>query len=245
MIGNSGSYLPGPQSLFHPVKGPSYAPHFKFAQIEWERLAAKRHMVLYTIAALPVYLLTLEAFLYGAKKHQKYPLILELMCAICARDSEVMALTPSASMGDSCDFGVVLKTLKLWQSQLTNAVLRCSPKRFIPIVDHSPKDRIQNFLYMVYFRKTELAFSMWRQVMNRNIHVLVERTGCVFIAIHLMLNGRLLKYASQLLGYKLVDRTGVYTNAVSADRAQFLVEVDFHQMSAYDPKRIVDRYLVV
>ncbi|WP_428239614.1 tyrosine-type recombinase/integrase [Gynuella sp.] len=47
-------------------------------------------------------------------------------------------------------------------------------------------------------------------------------------AIHFLLHGRLLKYVSQLLGYKLVDSTEIYTNVLIVDGAHFLDGVDFH-----------------
>ena len=156
-----------------------------------------------------------------------------------ARISEVLALTPASFVDDGYDFGVILKTLKQRRGRPSKKALQRSPKRYVPILDHLLQDRIQSYLYVGHFRKTERIFPMARQTVNRHIHALVESVGGAdfpisshtfrhSFAIHLLLHGRPLKYVSQLLGHKSIKSTEIYTNVLTIDGGHFLEGLDFH-----------------
>jgi integrase len=229
-----------PQRLFHPVAAPSVAFPIQSVHIEWDRLVAKRPTVLETIDTMLVYLLKPEILrLLDAEKHPTYRLILDLMWTTGARISEVLALSPSSFVDDGYDFGVILTTLKQRPGRPSKASLLRSPKRYVPIVNHALKDRIQSYLYAHRFWKNERIFPMAREAVNRHIYALVERVGGApfaisahtfrhSFAIHLLLHGRPLKYVSQPLGHKSVDSTGIYTNVLTVDGAHYLDGVDFH-----------------
>ncbi|MFA0812776.1 tyrosine-type recombinase/integrase [Microbulbifer epialgicus] len=209
-------------------------------QIDWDRLIAKRSAVLETIDTMPVYLLKPEILqLLDAEKHPTYRLIFDLIWTTGARISEILALTPCSFVGDGYDFGVILKTLKQQPGRPSKASLQRSPKRYVPIVDCTPRDRILSYLHAHRFQKKQRIFPMCRQTVNRHIHALVDRVGGApfaisahtfrhSFAIHLLLHGRPLKYVSQLLGHKSVDSAEIYTNVLTVDGAHFLDGVDFH-----------------
>ncbi|MBW2939149.1 tyrosine-type recombinase/integrase [Zhongshania aquimaris] len=209
-------------------------------QIDWQRLMAKRELVLDTVDAMPTYLLKPEVLDFlDAEKHPTYRLILDLMWTAGARISEVLALTPSHFIDDGYDFMVVLRTLKQRPGRPTNVQLARSPKRAVLIVDPILQDRIQSYLYAGHFRRDERIFTMASQTVNRHIHDLVDRVGGAPInitchtfrnsfAIHLLLHGRPLKIVSQLLGHKSIESTEVYTNVLTVDGGHFLDGVDFH-----------------
>ena len=228
------------QRLFHPMEEPPAFFPIQSVRIDWDRLLAKRPTVLETIDTMPVYLLKPEILaLLDVEKHPTYRLILDLMWTTGARISEVLALTPSSFIDDGYDFGVILKTLKQRPGRPSNSSLQRSPKRYVPIVDLLLQDRIQSFLYAGHFKKTERVFPMARQTVNRHIKALVERVGGApfsissqtfrhSFAIHLILNGRPLKYVSQLLGHKSIESSEIYTNVLTIDGGHFLKGVDFH-----------------
>ncbi len=237
---DSGFSAPRPQRLLHPVEAPSVAFPIQSVQIDWDRLEAKRPIVLETIDHMPAYLIKPEVLaLLDAEKHPTYRLILDLMWTTGAWISEVLALKPTSFIDDGFDFGVMLKTLKQRPDRPTKVALQRSPKRYLPIADHALEDRIQSYLYARHFKKTERIFPMCRQTVNRHIHALVDRVGGApfqisahtfrhSFAIHLLLHGRPLKYVSQLLRHKSVDSTEIYTNVLTVDGAHFLDGVDFH-----------------
>lgn len=231
----------GAQSLFRPPETPSVAYPIQSVEIDWDRLVAKRPLVLDTIDAMPGYLIKPEVLLLlEVEKHPTRRLMLDLMWSTGARVSELLALTPSSFVDDGYDFGVVLKTLKQGPGRPSKRSLQRSPKRYVPIMDTVLLDRIQSYLYAGHFRKDERLFPMARQTVNRHIHALVERVGgrAPFrisahtfrhsFAIHLLLHGRPLKYVSQLLGHKSIDSTEIYTNILTIDGGHFLQGVDFH-----------------
>lgn len=228
------------QRLFAPREPPVATFPIESVRIDWDRLVAKRPIVLETIDAMPNYLLRPEVLgLLEAEKHPQYRLILDLMWVTGARISEVLALTPASFIDDGYDFGVVLKTLKQRPGRPSKASLQRSPKRYVPIVDSLLADRIQSYLYAGRFRKDERIFPMARQTVNRHIDAAVEQVGGApfaisahtfrhSFAIHLLLHGRPLKYVSQLLGHKSVESTEVYTNVLTIDGGHFLEGVEFH-----------------
>lgn len=209
-------------------------------QIDWERLIAKRKLVLDTVDQMPAYLLKPEVLrLLDAEKDPQYRLILDLMWSTGARISEVLALTPTSFVDDGYDFGVILKTLKQRPGRPSKASLLRSPKRYVPILDPLLKDRIHSFLWTGHCRQGDRVFRVARQTVNRHIHQLVEQLGGApfrisshtfrhSFAIHLLLHGRPLKYVSQLLGHRSIDSTEIYTNVLTVDGAHFLEGVDFH-----------------
>ena len=231
---------PRPQRLFYPKTPRLDTFPIQHVQIDWDRLIAKRELVLDTIDAMPAYLLKPEVLgLLDAEKHPTYRLILDLMWTTGARVSEVLALTPGHFRDDGYDFLVVLRTLKQGPGRPTKVQLARSPKRTVPIVDPLLQDRIQSYLYAGHFRQDERIFTMARQTVNRHIHKLVERVGGAPIkitshtfrhsfAIHLLLHGRPLKIVSQLLGHKSIESTEIYTNVLTVDGGHFLDGVDFH-----------------
>src|SRR5690554_333835 len=210
-------------------------------QINWDRLTAKRPLLLETLDTMPAYLLKPEVLtLLAAEKNPGYRLILDIMWSTGARVSEALALTPASFKADRFDFGVILKTLKQGAGRPSKRSLQRSPKRYIPIVDRGLQDRIQSYLYMGKFKRDERIFPFTRQTVHRRIDALVEQ--CVTrrsfrisshtfrhsFAIHLLLHGRPLKYVSQLLGHRSVDSTEIYTNVLTFDGVHFLEGVDFH-----------------
>jgi site-specific recombinase XerD len=208
--------------------------------IDWDRLVAKRPLVLDTIDAMPAYLLKPEILgLLNAEKDPMYRLVLDLMWTTGARVSEVLALTTSSFVDDGYDFGVVLKTLKQGAGRPSKASLVRSPKRYVPIADPLVKDRIQSYLWAGKYKTGERIFPMARQTVTRHIKLLIARVGGApfrisahtfrhSFAIHLLLHGRPLKYVSQLLGHRSIDSTEIYTNVLTVDGAHFLDGVDFH-----------------
>jgi site-specific recombinase XerD len=226
--------------LFQPQPERAATFPIQSVQIDWERLTAKREIVLETIDAMPAYLLKPEVLgLLDAEKHPTYRLIMDLMWVTGARVSEVLALTPASFIDDGFDFGVVLKTLKSGPGRPSKAALQRSPKRYVPIADTLLADRVQSYLYAGRFRKDERIFPMARQTVNRHIQAAVEEVGGApfaisahtfrhSFAIHLLLHGRPLKYVSQLLGHKSVDSTEIYTNVLTIDGGHFLEGVEFH-----------------
>lgn len=241
-IQDSGRGFPSsrPKRLFYPHEPRLDTFPIRHVQIDWDRLIAKRELVLDAIDAMPAYLLKPEILaLLDAEKHPTYRLILDLMWTTGARISEVLALTPSHFLDGGYDFMVVLRTLKQHPGSPTKTQLARSPKRAVPIVDPLLQDRIQSYLYAGHFRKDERIFPMARQTVNRHIHGLVERVGGAPInitchtfrhsfAIHLLLHGRPLKIVSQLLGHKSIESTEIYANVLIADGGNFLDGVDFH-----------------
>lgn len=226
--------------LFHPVEPPLVTFPIQSIHIDWDRLIAKRPLVLKTIDAMPVYLLKPEILtLLDAEKHPMYRLILDLMWTTGARISEVLALTPASFIDDGYDFGVILKTLKQRPGRPSKAALQRSAKRYVPISDAKLEDRVLSYLYAGRFKQRQRIFPMARQTVNRHIHALVERVGgAPFVischtfrhsfAIHLILHGRPLKYVGALLGHRSIDSTEIYTNVLTIDGGHFLEGVDFH-----------------
>jgi len=229
-----------PDRLFIPRARPPIDFPIQHVVIDWDRLVAKRPLVLDTVAAMPTYLLKPEILtLLAAEKDPAHRLILDLMWSTGARVSEVLALMPASFIDDGYDYGVVLKTLKQGPGRPSRAVSLRSPKRYVPIADPLLKDRIQSYLWAGRFKQSEKLFPMVRQTVNRHIHALVARAGGApfrisahtfrhSFAIHLLLHGRPLKYVSQLLGHRSVESTEIYTNVLTVDGAHFLDGVDFH-----------------
>lgn len=207
-------------------------------QIDWERLIAKRPVVLATSDAMPLYLLKPEVLgLLEAEKNATYRLILDLMWTTGARVSEVLALTRESFVDDG--YGVVLKTLKQRPGRPSRAALQRSAKRYVPIVDSVLRDRIETFLKTKSFRAKERLFPMARQTVNRHIQALVERVGGApfsvsahtfrhSFAVHLLLHGRPLRDIGRLLGHRSIQSTEIYTNVLTVDLGHFLEGVGFH-----------------
>ncbi|MCG7946748.1 MAG: site-specific integrase [Candidatus Thiodiazotropha taylori] len=226
--------------LFRRVAPPDVSFPIQSVRIDWDRLIAKRPLILETVDQMPVYLLKPEILgLLDAEKDPTYRLILDLMWTTGARISEVLALRTTSFVDDGYGFGVILKTLKQRPGRPSKAALQRSPKRYVPIVDLLLQDRIQSYLYAGRFKKTERIFPMARQTVNRHIQALVERVGGAefpisshtfrhSFAVHLLLHGRPLKVVSQLLGHRSIDSTEIYTNVLTVDAEHFLDGVDFH-----------------
>ena len=228
------------KNLFDPINSPALEYTNTSIYICWERLIAKRALVLATIDKMPPYLLMPEVVeLLHAEKNPTYRLIMDIMWTTGARISEVLALTPTSFNNDAYDFGVILKTLKHGSGRPTKASLQRSSKRYVPINDRVLQDRILSYIYAGNFIKTQRIFPMVRQTVNRHIKTLVERVGDApfsisshtfrhSFAIHLFLHGLPLKYISKLLGHRSIDSTEIYTNVLTIDGGHFLEGVDFH-----------------
>lgn len=209
-------------------------------QIDWERLAAKRRQVMDTVEAMPSYLTKPEVlYLLELELHPTYRLILDLMWSTGARISEVLGLTPSSFVDDGYDFSVILSTLKQRPGRPSKRSIARSPKRYVPIMDVVLQNRIQRYLAVGGFRRSERLFKMTRQTVNRHITALTTRAGGASIrischtfrhsfAIHLILHARPLKYVSKLLGHKSINSTEIYTNVLTVDGEHFMRGVDFH-----------------
>ena len=139
-MGFTNTAFPAPRSqnrLFHPVEAPVTDFPIQQVTIDWDRLVAKRPIVLQTIDQMPVYLFKPEILtLLDAEKHPTYRLILDIMWTTGARISEVLALKPSSFIDDGYDFGVILKTLKTRAGRPTKRSLQRSPRRYVPIADY-------------------------------------------------------------------------------------------------------------
>ncbi len=226
--------------LFRPVDPLESVFPIQSVHIDWDRLIAKRPLILKTVETMPVYLLKPEVLgLLAAEKHPTYRLILDLMWTTGARISEVLALTPASFIEDGYGYGVILTTLKQRPGRPKKTALARSVKRYVPIADLRLQDRIQSYLYAGGFKKTERIFPMARQTVNRHIKTLVERVGGAdfrischtfrhSFAVHLLLHGRPLKVVSQLLGHRSIDSMEIYTNVLTVDAAHFLDGVEFH-----------------
>ncbi len=240
IVTNRTSFRPRPTRLFHPAEQPEVVFPIQSVQIDWDRLIAKRALVLRTIDTMPVYLLKPEVVaLLDEEKHPTYRLIMDLMWTTGARISEVLALTPASFIDDGYDFGVILKTLKHHPGRPKKASLQRFPKRYVPINDYLLEDRIRSYLHTGHFKKTQRIFPMVRQTVNRHIHAVVERVGGApfsischtfrhSFVIHLLLHGRPLKIIAQLLGHSSIESTEIYTNVLTVDGGHFLEGVDFH-----------------
>lgn len=208
--------------------------------IDWDRLIAKRPLLLETVDAMPRYLLKPEVLgLLELEAHPMHRLILDLMWSTGARVSEVLALTPASFQDDGYDFGVILKTLKQGAGRPSKRSLQRSPKRYVPILDRDFQTRIQSYLYMGKFRKDARIFPITRQAVSANLDRLLMhahnppfKISCHTFrhsfAVHLILHGRPLKFVSQLLGHRSVESTEIYTNVLTFDGVHFLEGVDFH-----------------
>ena len=125
--------------------------------INWDRLIAKRPVVLNTTEGMLGYLLKPEVIaLLAEEKDPRIALIIDLMWGTGARVSEVLALTPTSFIDDGFDFGVTLKTLNKSPGRPSKLALQRSPKRYIPIKDVELQRRIQSYLWAGRFRKTEV-----------------------------------------------------------------------------------------
>lgn len=231
---------PRPKHLFLPEEPSEVVFPIQSVQINWDRLMAKRSLVLKTTKAMPAYLLKPEVMmLLDAEKHPTYRLILDLMWTTGARVSEVLALTPSSFIDNRYDFGVILKTLKKRSGRPSKASLQRSPERYVPINDRLLEDRIRSYLHTGHFKKTQRIFPMVRQTVNRHINALVEQIGGLpfsisshtfrhSFAIHLLLHCRQLKVIAIFLGHHSTHSTEIYTNVLTIDSGHFLDGVDFH-----------------
>jgi len=209
-------------------------------EIDWQRLLARRPLVLNTIDHMPRYLLKPEVLrLLDAEKHPTYRLIMDIMWTTGARISEVLALKSGSFIHDNYGFGVILKTLKTRAGRPSRRELARSPKRYIPIPDPLLQDRILSYLAAGHFKARERLFPMCRQTVNRHIHQLEAKAeGTPFrvschtfrhsFAVHLLLHGRPLKLVGQLLGHKSIESTEVYSNVLTVDAEHFLEGVGFH-----------------
>lgn len=225
-----------------PKTGAAPGPGFPIqaVSIDWERLIARRPLVLETIDAMPAYLVKPEVLrLLDAAKHPRDRLMLDLLWTTGARVSELLALKPSSFVDDDYGFGVVLRTLKQGPGRPSKASLQRSPRRYVPIVDPVTVDRVQSFLAAARLRRDQRLFPVARQTVNRHIQAVVAKAGGAEIpvsahtfrhsfAIHLLLHGRPLKYVGRLLGHKSVESTEIYTNVLTIDGEHFLEGVDFH-----------------
>jgi len=201
---SKGFFLLLTDRFFHAVEASFVVFLTEFLRIDWNRLVVKRPSVPDTIDAMPAYL-----------------------------------LKPKSFISDDYDFRVVLKTLKQRPGRLTKKALQRWTKHYISIADLALEDCIQSDLHAGLSKKTERIFLTCRQTVYRHIHTLVKRVGGTLfatrehtfrhsLAIHLLLHGRPLKYVSQLLGYKSVDITEIYTNVLAIDGTHFWDGVDFH-----------------
>lgn len=226
--------------LYLPTEPSTVEFPIQSVQIDWDRLMAKRPLVLMTIDAMPMYLLKPEILqLLDAEKHPTYRLIMDLMWTTGARISEVLALTPASFINSGSEYGVILKTLKQRPGRPSKVSLQRSTKRYVPIYDHLLEDRIHSYLYTRHLKMTQRIFPMVRQTVNRHIHALVERIGGLPIsisshtfrhsfAIHLLLHGSPVEVIAQYLGHRSPSSTEIYTKVLTIDSGHFLEGVDFH-----------------
>ncbi|WP_292046247.1 tyrosine-type recombinase/integrase [Marinobacter sp.] len=170
-----------------------------------------------TVDAMLVLLKPEVLGLLSAEKHAMYRVILELIWTTGARISEMLALTSAFFLDDGYDFGVILRTLKQGAGRPSKRSLQRWPKRQIPIVDPLLEDRVLTYLWSGHFRQHERLSPITRQTVDRPIHRLVAHVGGApfaisshtfrhSFAINLLLYGRPLKYVSQLLGRRSIER---------------------------------------
>lgn len=151
---------------------------------------------------MPSYLIKPEVlYLLSLEPHPTYRLILDLMGSTGARISEVLGLTPSSFKDDGYDFSVVFNTLKQRTGRRSKRSIARSPKRYVPIMDTVLQNRIQRYLAVGGFRKSERLFKMTKLTVDRHKKALTARAGEATIrvscytfrhsfAIHLILHGR-------------------------------------------------------
>jgi len=104
-----------PQStrLFQPELPDEPVFPIQHVDINWDRLIAKRPIVLETVDTMPAYLLKPEILtLLDLEKHPNYRLIMDIVWSTGARISEVLSLKPSSFIDGGYGFGVFLRTLK-------------------------------------------------------------------------------------------------------------------------------------
>lgn len=229
-----------PPQLFRPAETAQADYPIQVVQINWDRLAAKRQLVLDTVEAMPSYLIKPEVMhLLEQERHPTYRLILDLMWSTGARVSEILGLTPASFLDDGYDYGVILKTLKQRPGRPTKRTIARSAKRYVPITDVVLQNRIQRYLAAGDFRRSDRLFKMTRQTVNRHIQALTAKAGGApfrischtfrhSFAIHLVLHGRPLKFISRLLGHRSIQSTEIYTNVLTVDGEHFMRGVDFH-----------------
>ncbi|MAO39393.1 MAG: integrase [Pseudohongiella sp.] len=231
----------GSKQLFAPSEPPTAEFPIQIVHIDWDRLRAKRPILLETVQQMPAYLIKPEVlFLLEEERDPTYRLIIDLMWSTGARISEVLALKRDSFVDDGYGYGVILTSLKQKPGRPSKLSLQRSPKRYIPILDNQLIDKIHVYLYKGKFRQGQRIFPMTRQTVNRRIKALWERVGGEVpfpischtfrhsFAVHLLLHGRPLKYVGQLLGHKSISSTEIYTNVLTIDGEHFLRGVDFH-----------------
>ncbi|MDP2126333.1 MAG: tyrosine-type recombinase/integrase [Pseudohongiella sp.] len=230
----------GTPQLFKPAEVATVDYPIQAVDINWDRLSAKRELVMDTVQAMPAYLVKPEVlYLLDREKNPTYRLIMDLMWSTGARISEVLGLKPESFRDDGYDYGVILSTLKQRPGRPTKRALARSPKRYVPIADVVLQNQIQRYIALGKFRQSDRLFTMTRQTVNRHIKALTDKAGGApfnisahtfrhSFAIHLMLHGRPLKYISKLLGHKSIDSTEIYTNILTVDGEHFMRGVDFH-----------------
>ena len=212
----------------------------EYVEINWDRLRAKRAIVLTQVDQMPGYLLMPEVLeLLECEMDARYRLIMDLMWNTGARISEVLALKPKSFIDDGYDYMVLLNTLKQRPGRPSKKALARSAKRHVPIADPIMRERIERYLHTNRFQRDERIFTMHRSSVNRHLESLLESIGGApfrvtphtfrhSFAIHLMLHGRPLKYIGQLLGHRSIESTEIYTNVLTLDAAHLLDGVGFH-----------------
>lgn len=228
-----------PGGLFQAPKPAVHNFPIQHIDIDWDRLMAKRPLVLDSVDEMPAYLLKPEVIrLLELSPDPIDRLIIDLIWSTGARISEVLALTKDSFIFDGYDFQVKLTTLKRRGRPKQTALTR-SPKRHIPIWDKVLQGRIQEYLFVNRFKRGERIFKMCRQTVDRHIKALVKKAGGApfrisshtfrhSFAVHLVLHGRPLKYISQLLGHRSIESTEIYTRVLTIDGSHFMEGVDFH-----------------
>ena len=228
-----------PGGLFQSPKPAVHNFPIAHIDIDWQRLMAKRPVVLDTVDEMPAYLLKPEVIrLLELTTDPVDRLIIDLIWSTGARISEVLALTKESFTHDGYDFQVKLSTLKGRGRPKKTAVMR-SPKRYIPIWDKVLQRRVQEYLFVNQFKQGERLFKMCRQTMDRHIKALVKKAGGApfrisshtfrhSFAVHLVLHGRPLKYISRLLGHRSIESTEIYTRVLTVDGSHFMEGVEFH-----------------
>ena len=209
-------------------------------EIDWDRLVAKRALVLKTVQCMPDYLLKPEIlYLLDHEKNPTYSLLLDLMWSTGARVSEVLAIRTNSFNDDGYYFGVYLSSLKQRAGRPTKRSAARTPKRYVPISDAALQSRIYSYIKTRRLKSKERLFKLTRQSVNRHLHRLTQRAGGTpfkitchtfrhSFAIHLLLHGSPIKYISKLLGHSSVKSTEIYTNIFTVDGHHFMEGVDFH-----------------
>ena len=186
--------------LFRCVEAPDISFPIQSVRIDWDRLIAKRPLILETVDQMPVYLLKPEVLgLLDAEKDPTYRLTGRPSKAALQRSPKRYVPIVDLLLQDRI------------QSYLYAGRFK-KIERIFPMARQTVNRHIQALVERVGGAEFAISSHTFRHS----------------FAVHLLLHGRPLKVVSQLLGHRSIDSTEIYTNVLTVDAEHFLDGVDFH-----------------